>query len=51
MAAYHVSIREYVFIGFLYGATAAEAVLDSVWFIILVWISFGKMPAKEKVAS
>jgi hypothetical protein len=24
------------FIGFLYGATAAEAVLDSVWFIISV---------------
>jgi hypothetical protein len=36
---------------FLYGATAAEAVLDSVWFIISVWKSFGKMSAKEKVAS
>jgi hypothetical protein len=51
MAAYHFSIREYVFIGSLHGASAAEAVLDSVWFIISVWKSFGKMPAKEKVAS
>jgi hypothetical protein len=30
LVAYHVSIRGYIFIGFLHGATTAEAVLDSV---------------------